>query len=302
MINLRGVDLNLLTVFEAVYNNQSLTRAGSQIGMTQPAMSNALSRLRTTFKDDLFVRSEQRMIPTPRARELQPQISEALGILRKALEESQEFDLTRPTTFNIVGIEYLEVFVIPKILANNPQISPHIDFTLHTMWLENIETRLATNELDLMLDFQAPGDEALESIELGRFPFVPLAHKGHPLESCTLEVEDLVNHNFVTLPPARGSKPMFTEQLLREKGLELNIAARVTSHIGLGFYLLETNCVGLVPKNLASLLCEKFDLVEIDNTLPEMSVANILIWHTSVTHDPANRWLREQIIGLYKSP
>jgi len=104
-LNLRSVDLNLLAIFDAIITEGNLTRASERIGMSQPAMSNALSRLRHLVKDDLFVRQGRGITPTVRALELAPLVREALSLIEEGLKPSAQFDPQIPRTFRVAGFD-----------------------------------------------------------------------------------------------------------------------------------------------------------------------------------------------------
>src|SRR5579863_6697957 len=124
-MDIRAVDLNLLKAFDALASERAVTRAASRIGLSQPAMSHALSRLRSLFSDDLFVRTPGGMEPTARAREIAPLVSSAIEQIEAALNLGAGFDpATSAATFTAGMGEYAEVALVGKLAASFSRAAP----------------------------------------------------------------------------------------------------------------------------------------------------------------------------------
>ena len=126
-MNLSKVDLNLFIVFDAIYTEANLTRAGQIVGITQPAVSNALSRLRETFNDPLFVRTAQGMVPTPMAQNIIGPVRNALALLRTSVQESRIFNPQQANkTFRISMTDLTEAVILPPLFQRLRRLAPAV--------------------------------------------------------------------------------------------------------------------------------------------------------------------------------
>src|SRR6185369_8687818 len=131
-MNLQAIDLNLLLVFEALLSERNVTRAAKRLGLSQPAMINALTRLRRTFDDPLFLRTTSGMAPTPLAQSLSGPVSVALAQLRAALEEKREFDpAASEQVFHLLSNDYAEILLLPALLQTLHKHSNRIRLRCH---------------------------------------------------------------------------------------------------------------------------------------------------------------------------
>lgn len=296
LINLRRINLNLLTFFEALYQEQNLTAAAERISVSQPAMSNALSRLRAAFNDELFVRSGHSMEPTPRARRLAPSILDALSRVREGLEDSNEFDLSVPRTFNIGGIDHVDLIAIPQLVQRNVATLSTIHYNSVLIAAHEYDESLRSNQADLIIDVQAPVQPQLESVPVFNRAVVPTVRKGHPLANKTLSPEDIAALKFVILSHRHVTSTASVEAHLREQGVQDNIAVRV-SHVRSIFNIVKSSdLVGFFPQEAV----ESYgDLIRLDVDIPPVDITHYMIWHEFQNDDPGHRWLRDQITDIY---
>src|SRR5437764_13596203 len=129
-MSLAGLDLNLLVVLDALFTERSVTRAARRVGLTQPALSNALARLRIQLDDPLFVRSGRGIIPTARALEMQPVIADALKRIEGALQEGKFDPRTSRRVFRVIASDYIEAVLLPSILARLEAEAPYVDLEI----------------------------------------------------------------------------------------------------------------------------------------------------------------------------
>src|SRR6267142_3632497 len=148
---LAALDLNLLVVFDAIMRERSVTRAGQRLGLSQPAMSHALTRLRHMLKDELFVRSPNGMMPTPRAEELAAPIRMALDGLQQSLEPVQFDPAKAATTFRIAVDNYAAIVLVAPIAAHVAKIAPAVTLEFRPSGTLNIPELLDRSELHLAL-------------------------------------------------------------------------------------------------------------------------------------------------------
>lgn len=297
LVNLRRINLNLLTFFEAIYQEQNLTAAAERISVSQPTMSNALARLRAVFNDQLFIRTGNQMEPTPRARRLAPSILEALARVREGLQDSAEFDPSIPRTFNIGGVDHVDLVAIPGLVRRNSEILSAVHFNSIAISESEYEERLRANQVDLIIDVVPPSHPELQLIPILHRNVVPTVRKGHPLEGKKLSLDDLLDLKYTILSNREVTSMATVENHLREHGCLDNIAVRV-SHIRALFDIVQnSDLVGFFPPKAADI--ERNALVTLNVDLPPMEITHYMVWHQFQTDDPGHRWLREQVTAIY---
>ena len=300
MSNLRRIDLNLFTVFEAIYQERNLTYAANRIGMSQPAASNALKRLRALFDDELFVRQGNTMQPTPRARELASSFNPALDLIRDGLAARAVFDPTQPRAFNIAGIEHLEHFVLASLLNAIGPNSGRIRLNAVGGFVDEFKDDLKSGEIDLAIDHVSLADEEFEVRQLGQDTLVCLVRQGHPSAGKTLNLDETLALDHVCLK-ARDHRGFVAERFLRANGRADAIMVRVTHFYAMLSVIENSNLVGTMPRLIAERFLAHYPVAQVRTAIPERAFRVLLIWHRSQTHDPGNAWLREHLIRAYSS-
>lgn len=181
-MNLASVDLNLLVVFEALYQTRNVTAAGRRLNRAQPSVSNALARLRILLNDPLFVRSSGGMSPTPRAHQLMPQIQQVLEQIHLALAPPAHFD---PATagqrrFTLAAGDYADILLLPAIISRLRQTAPGIDIRVSRLDRHNIYRQLDRGEVDIALGGHLSGAESHYVRTLFEEHLVCIASRSHP--------------------------------------------------------------------------------------------------------------------------
>lgn len=298
MTNLRRFDLNLFTVFEAIYLERNLTRAADRIAMSQPAASNALSRLRGALNDELFVRQGNSMQPTPKARELAKFVSQALDLIRCGVADAEGFDPTQPRTFNLAGIEHLEHYLLARLLESNKALlgSLHFNFTggLASEWRDELKS----GAIDLALDHVPLADDEYQVEQIGEDSLVSVVRTGHPAAGKTLDLTETLAQWYVVLQP-RDERGFATERFLRSHSAADRIAVRVNHFNAMLSAVEKSDLVGTVPAQILEHLGVRFDIARVETAMTARVFRLLMIWHRSQTHDPANVWLRSQVSRLF---
>lgn len=297
-MNLSGFDLNLLLVFDAVMRERHVTRAGDRIGMSQPAMSNALNRLRHHLKDELFLRGPDGMRPTSRALELAGPVRDALQDLETALD-SGAFDPARAVrTFSIGSNDYAVPTLMPLLAARLEREAPGIAIRLMSS---------AGRTFD-MLDAQTidVGISAFGQIP-ERFGRQPLLHdryvltmrRGHPLASGPLSLETYSGARHLLVSP-RGEVHGFVDEALAEKGLVRQIAMTVNSFSSAPAILAASDMILAMPGRIADRFAPIYDLVTRPAPFPgpEAYSSATLVWHDRLANHPAHHWFRDFLLDV----
>ena len=189
-MDIRAVDLNLLKAFDALIRERAVTRAAGRIGLSQPAMSHALSRLRSLFADDLFVRTPDRMEPTARAREIAPLVSAAIEHIEAALNLGVGFDpATSAGIFTAGMAEYAEVALVGRLAESFARHAPRATLRLTPLTGLEAAEQLDRGAIDVAVAHLRAVPAHLDSVALLRDPFVLIARRGHPLAAAASVVE-----------------------------------------------------------------------------------------------------------------
>jgi DNA-binding transcriptional LysR family regulator len=290
-IDVRAVDLNLLKAFDALMTERAVTRAGARIGLSQPAMSHALTRLRAVFRDPLFVRSPAGMTPTPRAEELARLIQPALDGVRAALHLAAEFDPRRSTrTFTLGAAEYAEVALIEQLGARFAAAAPGATLRLLRATGTEIAERLDSGAADVVCAHLPRLPPQLDGRALYADRFVLLARRDHPALGGPLAREAYAALPHVLVSPAGVPKGGMDVELAT-RGLTRRVALVVASYLALPLVLPRSDLVATVPSRTAQRIAALEDLAvhEIDFAPP---VQVTLAWHRRAARDPAQQWFR----------
>jgi DNA-binding transcriptional LysR family regulator len=293
---IRAVDLNLLKAFDAILTEGTVTGAGARIGLSQPAMSAALVRLRDLFNDRLFVRTPGGMEPTARARELAGPIQHALGEIEDALRNSPEFDPARARRTFVVGMtEYAEIALVEKLTERLRQQSDSIDLRLRSIAKVEYLELLDEGGIDAFVGHADGVPPRFLSASLLKDPLLLLARRGHPIFKTPITMEDLVKWPQILVSPtgeARGA----VDPILKRHGVERRVAMTVGTYLGVPLALQNSDLTSNVPQQIAARLSKVLPLRSAPLPFRHV-VASKLVWHSRNEADQAQIWLRRLICG-----
>ncbi|GGI95678.1 LysR family transcriptional regulator [Halopseudomonas pertucinogena] len=295
-MNLSKVDLNLFIVFDAIYTEANLTRAGQIVGITQPAVSNALARLRDTFNDPLFVRTAQGMVPTPMAQNIITPVRQALQLLRVSVQESRSFNPTEANkTYRISMTDLTEAVILPHLAGRIRRLAPNINIDSFLTRRRETTKELAAGRLDFAIDAPLNTDPQVRHVRLFEDRYVCIMRKGHPLagkESITLD--DYLAQSHIHISSRRNGLG-HVDLALGKMGIQRRVMLR-SQHYQMAPLVLEsTDMVMTVNERFARRHNLHWVELPIEDIPP---IQTHLFWHESTDQDPANRWMREQIIEL----
>ncbi|WP_237217546.1 LysR substrate-binding domain-containing protein [Falsiroseomonas oryziterrae] len=296
--NLRSLDLNLLIVFEAVFEAGSITRAAEKLALSPSATSHALGRLRDACGDELFVRVGQGIAPTPVAQRIRPEVGRALDILRRALAEAQGFDPATSTRRFEIAIPHpvgpvWALAIAERVRSTAPGVV--LRFDTRTLPVDQVE-RMRGGELDVTVDWMPSQDARCVQRKLFDDHLLVVARRGHPRAAPGMAMDDLRREGFVVPHPRQG--PMAEVVLsLRQAVAELGLAWRllVSEFLEVPFLVARSDLLGFLPASMAPRAVGEFDLVVIDTPIAEIKVPILMAWHETRRSDDGHRWLRELV-------
>ena len=296
-MNLSDINLNLLVSLQALIEEQSVTRAAERLGLSQPAMSNTLARLRRLLDDPVLVRSGNRMVPTPQAMEIYEQIREALRLIEMALMVAQEFDPgSSERIFTVAATDYVGFVLLPRLLSSIKDEAPHVQIEVRPLDGARLAEELEQGPLDLALGYLPAVPPRFRHVALFEERFCCAARQGHP------QLKDQAGvslQTFVEMPHVLVSSPGGTAGVigdrLAEEGLERRVAVVVPHFLVAPSLAAQSNAVVTLAERVVQVFAEMLPLQTfappID--LPGFSVG--MLWHQRSDRDPSHRWLREQL-------
>jgi len=298
-VNISDIDLNLLRVLDAVLRERSVTGAASRLGLTQPAVSNALGRLRRAFDDPLFVRTPRGMDPTPFARALAEPVHQALGLVEAALAQRAGFDAGSSTRgFRFYMSDIGEIFFLPPLIESVRREAPGVRIEAVALPLADIPAALATGELDFAVGFLPALPPPVRSRRLFRDPYVCMMRADHAGIGATLTRRAFVEASHV-LVSSMGSGHRVIEEALEKHGISRRIALRVPHFTVLPTVLERTDLLLTIPLRIARALEKEGRLKALKLPVPIPAADIGLHWHERVERDPGNRWLRGMMVELF---
>ncbi|MBW0234997.1 MULTISPECIES: LysR family transcriptional regulator [Pseudomonas] len=295
-MNLSKVDLNLFVVFDAIYTEGNLTRAGQIIGITQPAVSNALARLRESFNDPLFVRTAQGMVPTPMAQNIISPVRSALALLRVSVQESRTFNpLQANKTFRISMTDLSEAVILPPLFQRLRRHAPAVVVESFLSHRRETTSDLAAGRLDFAVDAPLNTDPQVRHVKLMEDRYVCAMRQEHPLaDKSAISLDDYLGLTHIHISTRRNGLGE-VDLALGKMGQQRKITLRSQHYLMASNVLQQTDMVMTVPERFARRHALHFVALPL-NELP--TVETHLYWHESTEQDPANRWMREQLIEL----
>ena len=288
-------DLNLLPIFVALMEERSVTRAAERMGMTQPALSNALSRLRLMLQDQLFVRERYGIQPTPIALELAPLIAEALAQLDDAVLGQQAFDPAQAERlFTIAPNGYVEFVLVPAVVARLEKVAPGIKLRLTPYGNDLVETGVVSGTTALVLGRIVDPPDNLVVQHLMDEGLACAVRADHPDvgDAMTREQFEAMKHVNI-VPPGRMRAGLF--QALAHQQLKRNVAISVTNFFAVAEMVAVTDYCAILPSLICRRLMHDPRLKILPAPVDLGSFPVEMAWHVRYRHDPAHRWLRALI-------
>lgn len=304
-MNINALDLNLLRIFRAVYLTGSVSRAGAQIGMTQSAVSNALKRLREQLDDPLFVRTSAGVLPTPTADNLIGPVEEGLRHFGMALESLQSFDpAVSNRCFRIFVNDLAQLVFMPRLIAHASSHGPNLTFeTVHEP-LEVGRQMLKDGQADLAIANWPATGEGYFRQRIFSESFVVLMGAHHPLAGQPLTKADYFQARHLDYRPGGstyGRLRVVLDAVFSREKVQRKVSFVAAHALGLAAILAESELLLTIPSRLAQAMTQDAQKTFCKQPLPFPSGKLEITqqWHARVHRDPANRWLRKQILDLF---
>lgn len=294
-MDINQLDLNLLRIFDAVYRQRSVSRAAEALQLSQPAVSQGLTRLRLVMKDALFTRAGRGVEPTPNAQALAAAVQQALQLVQRALQGVERFDpATVRRTFRLHMSDIGESEFLPGLMYEVRRLAPSVRIETRQLDYAQVENALDTGAIDLAFGY-LPGVEHTQRQRLFNERYVIIGRADHPLLTARPSRETLSKLDFVVVRHHTE-----TIRLLDRLALHENVRLSTPHFMVTPAIVGRTDLVVVLPMRIAAKFAQAGTLRIVQ---PRWGVAEFgvgLHWSHRAEQDAGNRWLRELALGLFR--
>ena len=299
-MDLAQLDLNLLRVFHHLMREQRVSAVARRLGMSQPAVSSALGRLRASLGDELFLRTQRGMAPTPYALELAGPVATALEGLQQALQVRASFDpASSRRRFSLAMTDVGEMYFLPVLVDALAQQAPGVTLQVFSVMQPGLREDMANGRIDLALGLLPQLQAGFFRQALFRQPYVCLMRSGHPLaRKPRLGLQAFAQAEHVRVLAA-GTGHGRVDEALERQGLQRHIRLTVPHYVALGDLLGHSDLIATVPERFAQRVLQPFGLVTRPLPLSVEDSAIHQCWHGHLHRDPGHQWLRQRIAHCF---
>ena len=297
-MKLRSIDLNLLAVFDAIAAEGNLTRAAKKLGISQPAMSNALARLREALDDPLFVRTGRGMECTPRAKLMAEPIRQALDLMQNSLRADSAFDFASSRrTFTVAVEDYGEAVVMPRFMEWLNRAAPGVRVRIRPESGSALQAEMKSGGIDMAMDYHRSYSDDFRVQPLMEETLVSMVRQDHPLVGDSLSLEQYATLAHVVIEPRSPRGPVVDREL-KKHGLTRDIALQVPHFLSMPLIVRSTDFICTLPLRMARVYAEHFRLKVLRPPIDFPAIPIYLVWNKRLDADPGQQWLRNSFRDL----
>ena len=295
-MNLKETDLNLFIAFDVIYTEKNLTKAGQVLGITQPAVSNALSRLRELFGDDLFIRTSKGMIPTHVANQIIKDVRSALSLIQNTISETEKFDPSiAEMTFKISIGDSSEYRLLPLLIKELAEIAPKIKVETYLTPRKDAPRELASGTIDFSIDPPVHSDPHLRHEKIYEEDYVMIVRKDHPILSLKeIAIEDYLKLSHIHISN-RKTGLGHVDMALYRLGLSRDISLRA-QHFLVAPYIVEQSDLAITTTKGFAV---DRDLAWRELPFEIEPLILHLYWHEAKDSDPSTKWMKDLMLKTY---
>lgn len=298
-MELRDIDLNLLVVFNQLLTERRVSAVADTLGLTQPAVSNALKRLRKLLGDELFVRTGHGMAPTPYALQLAGPVADALGTLHGALNQQLRFDpANSQRSFTLAVTDIGEIYFLPVLMDALAERAPGVSISTVRNSGATLTDDMESGKLDLAIGLLPHLQAGFYQRRLFHQRYVCMFREQHPAVSLPLTLENFLALEHVVVVSG-GTGHSEVDAMLERAGIQRRIRLTVPHFIAVGHILQRTDMIATVPERFAARCLAPFGLTAVPHPVSLPDIAIKLFWHARYHRDPASRWLRQLVFELF---
>ncbi len=290
MKDIKTLDLNLLKALDALLDERNVTRAAAKLGVTQPAMSGMLTRLRETFGDPLFARAQRGIVPTQRALDLAKPLKQVLGEVGALLQPPHFDPASAEFTLTIAATDYAQGVIAVPFLSALKMRAPRIRVAFVPVEGGDLQTRLGRGEIDLALVIPETAPPDLHARRLFDERYVCVMRRNHPATKTRLTLNRFCALDHALVSYYGGGFSGVTDEALAKLGKQRRVSLSVKSFLVLPSILRASDLVAVAPQRLVA---NQPGLTLVKPPLEIPGFTKIAAWHERSHRDPAQRWLRE---------
>jgi DNA-binding transcriptional LysR family regulator len=298
-MELHEIDLNLLVVFNQLLAERRVSKVADKLGISQPAVSNALARLRRVFGDELFLRTQRGMEPTPFADQLAESVGYALATIHSGINQRASFEpATAERAFTIGITDIGEIYFLPALIERLKREAPGVTLSTVRNTAVNVRDELESGKVDLAIGLLPQLKGGFFQRRLFTQSYVCLMRRGHTLAKRRLSLAEYsAAEHLVVVSEGTGHGKV--DELLRRSGVARRVRLTVPHYVSVGHILQGSDLIATVPERLAARLVEPFGLVTVPHPAKLPAIAINVFWHAKYHRAPANGWLRGLFFELF---
>ncbi|MDO8457713.1 MAG: LysR family transcriptional regulator [Burkholderiaceae bacterium] len=298
-MELKDIDLNLLVIFNQLLTERKVSKVAENLGLGQPAVSNALARLRKLFGDELFLRTSSGMQPTPFADQLAESIGYALGMIHGAINAKNSFDpATSKRRFSVGMTDIGEIYFLPLLMEKLQKLAPAVSISTIRNTTINLKDAMEAGHIDLAIGLLPQLKAGFFQRRLFTQQYVCMFRQGHPLDKKKILPSDCFAADHVAIV-STGTGHGIVDEILDKNSPQRKVRLTVPHFVAVGHILQSTDLVATVPERLAEKMAKPFNLKYVAHPIKLPQIAINLFWHAKYHKDPANQWLRGLIFDMH---
>ncbi len=299
-MELTKLDLNLLLVFHHLLIQKRVSAVAQMLEMSQPAVSSALGRLRTALDDELFIRTQGGMTPTPYALQLAEPVAMALDVLQQALNVRAAFNpLTSARNFTLALTDVGEMYFLPVLMDALAKAAPAVTLQIVSVAQSSLKEDMSNGKIDLAMGLLPQLQAGFFQQSLFKQKYVCLMRKKHPLaQTKAITVPAFFSAEHVRVL-ATGTGHGRVDMVLDKQKYKRNVRLSVPHYVALGDVLQHSPLMAIVPERFAQRIVKPFDLVtrDLPFKIPDSAIQQC--WHGRLHRDPGHQWLRQLMRQLF---
>ena len=295
-MDLKQPEVGLLIALDALLETGGVTPAAQRLGISQPAMSAQLARLRKLFNDPLLTASGRRLVPTTRAVALKDPLRRLLSDLDAIVREHAHFEpAVTDNTFRLIGTDYVHAVVGSRLVSELAQQAPQARLALLPFNAPSVWSALEDDRADaaLVTGMQLPQARVRDGLEED---FVAIRRKGRTRGRRKMTLEAFCAADHILVSPEGGGFAGFADEALAKLGRRRRVAYSLTSFLLAPSLVANSDLVCVLPRRLAAIFSHSVDLCELPFASPRFDVR--LLWHPRRHNDPAHIWFRNLVVKV----
>jgi len=298
-MELHELDLNLLVVFNQLLVERRVSKVADNLGVSQPAVSNSLAKLRKLLGDELFLRTPKGMEPTPYADQLAESVSYALAMIHSGVNQRTSFEPSsakRPFTIGMTDIG--EIYFLPALIERLRRDAPGVTLSTVRNTTVNVRDELEAGKVDIAIGLLPNLKAGFFQRRLFMQSYVCLMRRGHRLDKRKISPAEFCAAEHLMVVSA-GTGHGKVDELLQRSGIERKVRLTVPHYVSVGHILQGSDLIATVPERLADRLLGPFGLAKVPHPAKLPDIAINVFWHAKYHRSPANRWMRGVLFDLF---